>query len=334
MPELPEVETIRRGLSHQVRGKRVHHVVVEQTKILQVDPPLFVREISGQVIATLTRRGKFLAFHLDSHYLVFHLGMTGQLTFRDPSRQDTRSFLRHPATGLQRAHQHAPDKHTHLQIHFDEATALFYRDIRKFGKVYWIEKGQGKLKFFFRRLGLEPLGHEYTLETFLTKLGNRKVRIKSFLLDQRLVAGIGNIYADEALFEASISPLRRVRNLRSYEKQRLFQAIPRVLSRAIYFGGTSLRDYVNSEGQRGSHQEKLRIYGRTGQPCLICNTLIKKIFIGQRGTHFCPCCQTQSRRKSPKSLGRERDSAREYADELSRSPLVKTEFRDDENPEF
>jgi formamidopyrimidine-DNA glycosylase len=294
MPELPEVETIRRGLEPTAVGQTVVDVTAEECKIFKVNPAQLLENLPGQRINELDRRGKFLIVYLDRHYLLFHFGMTGQLTFRHPDRPDSEGFHRHPVTGLQRTFQHAPDRHTHLQIHLEGGGALLFRDIRKFGKVFLFEKGKNVLRDFFRRLGLEPFSSSYNLPAFLEGFQNRKLRIKSLLLDQRFVAGIGNIYADEALFQAGIHPARTVRSLRLWEKESLFEAISQVLKEGIEHGGTSLRDYVQSDGEMGSHQENLRVYGQAGEPCYRCETRIQKIVMSQRGTHFCSTCQPRS----------------------------------------
>ena len=305
MPELPEVETIRKGLSPRVRGRSIRDLVVgsreAQRRILKIDAQHLARTICGQTIRGVTRRGKFLVFELDRHHLIFHLGMTGQLTLRDPARVDSHRFLRHPQTGLQRALQHAPDKHTHLQIILEGGTALLFRDIRQFGRVFLIGKRDDSLSRFFAHLGLEPFSPEYQLDAFLQKLRGRKLRVKSLLLDQRFVAGVGNIYADEALFEAGLHPARRVRSLRRLEKKKLFEVIPRVLSRGIVFGGTTLRNYVNSNGEEGNHQEELKVYGRKGQPCCRCGCRVERVVISQRSSHYCPTCQPRKGRKGIRS---------------------------------
>ncbi len=294
MPELPEVETVRRGLEPHVVGGVIDDIHIGDSKILQVEPERLLEQVRGQKILGLTRRGKFLIFELDNHELIFHFGMTGQLTFRDPNRSDSKGFKRHPVTGLQRTLQHAPDRHTHLQIHLRQGGAMFFRDIRKFGKVFLIEKGEGSV--FFERLGLEPWTPDYNIKAFLNKFRNRKLPIKSLLLNQSFVAGVGNIYADEALFTAGIHPARKARSLRRREKESLFEAIPKVLERGIEYGGTTLRDFVNSEGDTGNHQEKLQVYGRKGESCHRCGTLIKRMVISQRSTCFCPACQPRSGR--------------------------------------
>ncbi|MDA2932918.1 bifunctional DNA-formamidopyrimidine glycosylase/DNA-(apurinic or apyrimidinic site) lyase [Acidobacteria bacterium AH-259-D05] len=311
MPELPEVETIRRGLEPHVVGRTIADVLVGDSKVLQIKPPRLIENLAGQTIQELNRRGKFLIFELDRHYLVFHFGMTGQLTFRHPNRADSKGFSRHSVTGLQRARQHAPDRHTHLQIHLQRGGALLFRDIRKFGKVFLMEAGDNVLPVFFQRLGLEPFSLSYNLEAFLQGFRNRKLRIKSLLLDQRFVAGMGNIYADEVLFQAGVHPARTVPSLRRWEKEILFETIPEVLKEGIESGGTSFRDYVKSDGEAGNHQENLRVYGREGESCHRCGTIIQRIVIGQRGTRFCSTCQprrgTKARPHEPTYNGKHHD---------------------------
>lgn len=304
MPELPEVETIRRGLLPRILGLRIQRIEVGDPKIFQSEPSRLEAELPGQVIHALWRRGKFLVLDLDRNHLVLHLGMTGQLTLRDAARADDTRFLRSPLTGLERARQHAPDRHTHLQVHFLDGRVLMLRDSRKFGKVRLMPRNGASLVQLFSHLGCEPLSDEFQLASFLEKMRRRpKVQIKSLLLDQKFVAGIGNIYADEALFEAGIRPTRRVRSLRRYEKVRLFESVPRVLEKGIIFGGTSLRDYVDSNGEAGHHQEELNVYARSGKTCRRCGTPIVKIVVGQRGTHFCPCCQPARPKRRSKAEG-------------------------------
>ena len=297
MPELPEVETILRGLKPRVLELSIRDVLIGDRKILQIRADRLRRAIRNQTIRGISRRGKYLVFELDCHYLIFHFGMTGQLTYRDPEQADSKGFLRHPVTGLQSARQHPPDRHTHLHILLDEGKALLYRDIRKFGRVFLVTKNQeNALAVFFKGLGLEPFTSEYNIQAFLEGFRNRKLRLKSLLLDQGFVAGIGNIYADEALFEAYLHPARTSLSLRKKEKTRLFEAILRVLERGITLRGTTFRNYVNSDGEPGSHQEALQVYGRQGKVCRRCGGLIRRIVINQRGTHFCPSCQPRSGR--------------------------------------
>ena len=295
MPELPEVETIRRGLEGRVEGLEILGIEATGSRIFQIDPAEMAAALEGKCFVGLERLGKFLIFRLQGRTLVVHLGMTGQLTLRQPEVRDAESFFRHPVTGLQRVRQHAPDRHTHFQIHFENGSSLLYRDTRMFGKVYLLSPAEAARDRFFARLGLEPFSDEYRLGAFLRRFRGRTLAVKSLLLDQGFVAGVGNIYADEALFEANLHPLRRVTTLRRYEKERLFQTIKIVLEKGIHFGGTSMRDYINSDGETGSFQEKLLVYGRRGEECFLCGTEVEKIIVSQRGTHFCPTCQPRSR---------------------------------------
>jgi len=297
MPELPEVETIRRGLEPHLVGLALRSLTVTDQTVLD----LSAREgrlasLEGQRIGGVTRRGKYLVIALDHHYLVIHLGMTGQLTLRDPRFPDAASFER-TVTGLEWCEQHAPDRHTHVHILLEDGRQLLFRDIRKFGRVYMLKRTSEELLAFFEKhhLGLEPFTPDYHLKAFLAAFSRRTLRLKSLLLNQAFVAGVGNIYADEALFEAGLHPARKAPSLRKAEKERLFLAIQTVLERGIEFGGTSFRDFVNSEGEKGANQEKLFVYGREGEPCLKCGAPIVKTVISQRGTHFCPKCQPRKR---------------------------------------
>ena len=292
MPELPEVETILLGLKPRVVGSVIRDVLTNDVRVLQVTAKHLKHNLPLQTIQKLSRRGKYLIFELDRHYLIFHFGMTGQLTYRDPHQIDSKGFVRHPITGLEFAHQHSPDQHTHLRILLDKKKSLLYRDVRKFGRIFLLQKSsKNPLKNFFVGLGMEPFTSKYNLKNFFRHLYKSKSRLKSLLLDQKFVAGIGNIYADEALFEAGIHPAKKVNSLRKKEKVKLFRAIPKVLERGITLRGTTFRDYVNSDGNPGSNQEELKVYGRQGENCYQCQSTIQKIVINQRGTHFCPTCQ-------------------------------------------
>jgi formamidopyrimidine-DNA glycosylase len=276
MPELPEVETVRRGLAPHVTGATVVDAVLGDTRVFKVLPRVLAEELPGQRVLQVERRGKFLVLELEHHYLLFHLGMTGQLT-------------------VQAGRGSVPDRHTHLQIMLSSGIAVVFRDVRKFGRVFLLQRERSLLEAFFSPLGLEPFTSEYGLPAFLQRCRRRGLRVKSLLLDQRFVAGVGNIYADEALFEAGIHPERRVHRLTLKEKERLFRAIPLVLERGIESGGTSFRDFVQSDGSRGSNQQVLNVYGRGGKPCRRCGSPIERIVVSQRGTHFCPSCQRKGR---------------------------------------
>lgn len=291
MPELPEVETIRRGLQTRIPGRRIGMVEVRKTNVLEVDQSELEERVRGQTVKEVARRGKFLFIRLERDTIVIHLGMTGQLTFWDQDVDDSAEFDVHPTTGLQRIRQHGVDKHTHVTFWFDDGNGLHYRDIRMFGNIRLAKVGNESEIPSIGKLGPEPLTSDFKFRDFQAGLKNRKSNIKARLLDQRFVAGLGNIYVDEALFRSKIHPTRLAGSLKKTEQKRLFEAIPVVLELGIHFGGTSMRDYVNSDGQQGSNQEELLVYGQTGQPCWVCNTAIVRIVVAQRGSHFCPRCQ-------------------------------------------
>jgi formamidopyrimidine-DNA glycosylase len=295
MPELPEVETIRRGLAPKLHGKTIERVEVRCERIvLYPRPQELQRALPLQTFRGVSRRGKFLLFELSDYKLLIHLGMTGQLTYWDKAREDDKGFFVHPLTGLQKARQHTVDKHTHISFYFTDGNALHYRDIRQFGKwrLYRPEEFTHAKEFW--QLGLEPFTRDYSWKKFLKRFEGRKLRIKSLLLNQNFVAGIGNIYADEALFEAGIHPERLVGSLTVREKKNLFLAIPRVLKRGLKYGGTSFQNYLNADGEAGSNQERLRVYGREREKCRRCKTPIIRIIVSQRSTHLCPRCQPRS----------------------------------------
>ena len=303
MPELPEVETIRRGLATKALHKTIERVEVRCRRIvLRPNAKQLSESLVGQTIQEIRRRGKFLVFETREFILLVHLGMSGQMTYWDKNRKDDEHFLINPLTGLQQARQHIVDKHTHVSIYFTDGNALHYRDIRQFGKWRLYPKPDFHLAQEFWKLGLEPFTPEYEWKHFLAQFKGRKLRIKSLLLDQRFVAGVGNIYADEALFEAAIHPERRADSLSTDEKKRLFKAIPIVLRRGIHYGGTSIQSYLNAEGEPGSNQEYLNVYGRAQEECRRCRSEILRIIVSQRSTHCCPRCQPRARSRKGRTL--------------------------------
>ncbi len=300
MPELPEVETIRRGLEKKIIGQVIEKVEVRCHRIiLRPTPQELQIALARQTIRTVSRRGKFLILEVGDYCLLIHLGMTGQLTYWDQSLDDDAGFFIHPQTGLQMArHQHPVDKHTHVSFFFINGNALHYRDTRQFGKWRLYRPEELAAAPEFKRLGLEPFTPAYNWKAFQARFQGRSLRVKSLLLDQRFVAGVGNIYADEALFDAGIHPRRLSLSLTLEEKRRLFRAIPKVLRRGLKYGGTSFQNYINADGRSGSNQQRLRVYGREGKRCLRCKRAIERIIVSQRSSHFCPHCQPK--RRSPR----------------------------------
>lgn len=292
MPELPEVETVRRSLLDHLPGRRIERVEIRDPYVLRGQPAPFLKEaLEGQTFAALERHGKLLYFPFPERSLIVHLGMTGQLTVRLPDRADT-EFLRHAKTGLERTLQHAPDKHTHISLYLDGELELHYRDIRKFGRVYAIPETRREEVVARFGLGVDPLSADYGPSYVAAGLMARRTPIKAALLDQTFLAGLGNIYVDEALFLAGIRPGRGAYRVRGQALARLVQAIPDVLRKGLEAGGTTLRDFVSGTGQTGYNQEGLQAYGRYGQHCLVCGGVLRKGLYAGRTTTWCPTCQS------------------------------------------
>ncbi|WP_322922985.1 DNA-formamidopyrimidine glycosylase [Paenibacillus campi] len=273
MPELPEVETVRRTLNTLIPGKQIERVTVSLPRIIQRpdDPEQFALELQGHTFEQVERRGKFLRFMLDGLVMVSHLRMEGRY-------------------GVYR-HDEPVEKHTHVIFHFTDGTELRYKDVRQFGTMHLFATGEELRAKPLVQLGLEPLDPEFTDEQFIALMSKRRTMIKPVLLNQAYVVGIGNIYVDEALFRAGIHPETIASDLSREQLIRLHEAIVSTLSDAVAAGGSSIKSYVNGQGEMGMFQHSLRIYGRKAQPCQECGTLIEKTVVGGRGTHFCPVCQ-------------------------------------------
>lgn len=273
MPELPEVEIIRRGLAKHLPGKRIAEAeVLRPSQILRPTPEAFAREIEGKVIESVRRRGKYLLLFLsEALVLVVHLRMTGRLVY--------------VADGEVR------DPYARVVFSFADGSALVFGDVRTFGRLALLPVGDLDTLRGLHELGPEPLTPEFSVMYLQKAVARHRVPIKTFLLDQRRVAGIGNIYADEALFRAGIHPARRADTLMAAECGRLHAAVNEVIAAGIADGGTTFRDYQNAEGGKGHHQEHLAVYEREGEACPRCGTPIMKMKLGGRGTRYCPKCQ-------------------------------------------
>lgn len=269
MPELPEVETYVRELRPQLAGKRIVGGAVHWPRTVATpDAALFVDRLRGCRFEHFDRRGKYMLLGLDSgETLIVHLRMTGEVRV-------------HPA-GV------AADKHTHLLLELDSGERLHYRDPRKFGRVWLVEDVASVL----HKLGPEPFSPEFTPTDFGGKLAGRSASVKALLLDQAIVAGVGNIYADEALFLAKIDPRRAGGELSPDEVAALHGAVRAVLAAGIEMRGSSLQNYAPPGGEKGAFQEQHQVFRRTDQPCYQCGTPIRRVVLAQRSTHFCPACQ-------------------------------------------
>ncbi|MGV3488694.1 MAG: DNA-formamidopyrimidine glycosylase [Tuberibacillus sp.] len=273
MPELPEVETVKRTLKHLVIGKTIAGVDVFWAKIIKQpdDVEQFKAMLIGETIRDIERRGKFLRFILDHFVMVSHLRMEGKYRLED---QET-----------------PKDKHTHVIFRFTDGTELRYRDVRKFGTMHLYEKGTEWDKPPLESLGLEPFDETFNASYLQSVLKKTERNVKAVLLDQTVVVGLGNIYVDEALFRAGVHPNTKAKKLKKTEIQRLTESIKETLSEAVEMGGSSVRTYLNSQGEMGMFQQKLFVYDRKGEPCKRCGTIIEKTRVAGRGTHFCPACQ-------------------------------------------
>ncbi len=285
MPELPEVETIRRDLEEHIVNKKIVGVKVLAPKTIRGATVSFQRMIKNNHFVKVDRIGKLLIFHLPKNiYLLTHLKMTGQFIFV----QKTKRFSGgHPFTDLG---AELPNKFTRVIFTFSNGATLYFNDLRRFGYMQLVNKeGLEKAKTKF---GLEPLNKEFSLAHFATLLKNKKTKLKALLLDQSLIAGLGNIYADEACFLAGILPNRPAESLNPTEIKKMHAACKKVLELGIKNRGTSFSDYLDLKGQKGGHYDFLNVYGRANKNCKKCKKyLIKKVRLVGRGTHYCPVCQ-------------------------------------------
>ncbi len=286
MPELPEVETVRRGLKNLIVDKKITHVNFDWPKGFPNAPSDVSQFLIGSHITDVRRRAKVLMIDLDTDYsLVVHLKMTGQLVYRG----DENFGAGHPSDSLI---GELPDRSTRVTISFSDKTKLFFNDQRKFGWMRLMPTIEIPNINFMRSVGPEPLEADFTANVLFDRLQRRKnSSIKAALLDQTVLAGIGNIYADEALWGAKIHPETKVGNISLASIKKLYTEIVSVLRLSIEKGGSTDRNYVNAEGKRGSYIDFARVFRRENLPCSRCGTTIIKIRVAGRGTHVCPKCQ-------------------------------------------
>jgi formamidopyrimidine-DNA glycosylase len=288
MPELPEVETVRRGLLATVLGRRVESVEVLSKQSLAPPRPAFDGLIVGHRLAAVARRGKVLIIDLDSDaHLWVHLMMTGQLVVTEHDR--TLFAGGHPSRSMLAP---MPNMTTRVFFRLSGGRSLFFNDGRRFGRIKLLSTAELGADPFLARLGPEPLGDSFTLASFRSQLQrHRRAPIKPVILDQSVLAGIGNIYADESLHLARLHPRRPAGSLSSAESRRLHEAIRTVIACAIEHGGTSFADYVNSARGQVGYLEQARVFRREGQPCPVCGTPIERIRVAGRSSNICPHCQ-------------------------------------------
>lgn len=273
MPELPEVETVVRTLQTLVKGKRIERISVTLPRIIRLpdDVEAFKAQLTGQTIHEIKRRAKFIQFILDQDVLISHLRMEGRY-------------------GLYQAEEPV-EKHTHVIFHFTDGTELRYRDVRQFGTMDVLPLGMETTTGPLAKLGVEPLDESFTADVLRDLLKNRPTKIKPLLLNQECIVGLGNIYVDESLFKAGIHPERPASQLTGKHVKKLHKSIVDTLAEAVEQGGSSIKSYVNGQGEMGMFQQSLLVYGRKDEPCVHCGTQIVRFVVGGRGTHICPKCQ-------------------------------------------
>ena len=282
MPELPEVETVARGLQKEIAGQKILGVALGKTDFID-NPELVERELPGRTVLRVERYGKFMLFRLspaNSHHtiqpdaaLLVHLGMTGSLVARAASDP------------------HA--KHTHVVMPLSDGRELRYVDPRRFGRMAYLTGDT--LSRELQRFGADPL--ETSLDEFVTRIRSRKARIKALLLDQSVLRGVGNIYADESLWKARIHPAQLGARLTPEQVEKLYSELQRILRNAIRLRGSSISDFVDAQGLPGEYQQHHRVYGREGNPCFRCKKIIRRINVAGRSSYYCPICQHVPRRQ-------------------------------------
>ena len=272
MPELPEVETVKETLKRLIVGKKIIAITVNYSNIIEYpNVQLFKEEIINQTINDIKRRGKWLLFDLDNYYLLSHLRMEGRYFYKNKNDEHL--------------------KHEHVIFNFSDETELRYLDSRKFGKMHLIEKKDAYNQKPLNELGLEPWDDNLTISYLKEKYKNKKLPIKTVILDQSIIVGIGNIYADEILFLSNINPLKKASLLNDNELFNIIKYTKEILEKAILNGGTTIRSYESSEGVHGKFQRNLLVHNRENENCPNCKNKIIKIRVGGRGTYYCPNCQ-------------------------------------------
>lgn len=270
MPELPEVETTRRGIAPHIANRRISELIIRHAKLRWPVPRDLNRKLAGEVIRAVERRAKYLLLTTDAGTLILHLGMSGSLRIVNTNQK--------------------PGKHDHVDIVFDNDKVLRLTDPRRFGAVLFTKEDPEKHELI-AHLGPEPLGKSLSGDYLYSQSRGRKTAVKQFIMDGRIIVGVGNIYANEALFIAGINPKRAAGKIGRERYQQLVDAIKGVLSQAIKQGGTSLRDFVGGDGRPGYFAQELKVYGREGEACINCSKAIKQLRQGQRSTFYCPHCQ-------------------------------------------
>jgi len=286
MPELPEVETITNELKRSARGATIEDVKFSRPKLIKnISYSTLRKELRGKKIQKIERRAKYILLHLSGDKtLILHLGMTGRLLLHSQKEKGQVTNLKTKKKEV--------DRFIRGQFFLNKGRVLDFSDLRLFGRVYLIDTADVLKKDPIKKLGIDPLSKSFTPSLFVTQLKKRKGKVKVVLMDQTFLAGIGNIYSDEILFEAKLHPLTLIQKLKPPQTRALYSAIKKILKKGVRYRGTSDSDYFDLRGNIGSFQKHLRVYRQTGKPCpRLCKGTVKRIKVGGRSAHFCPSCQ-------------------------------------------
>lgn len=286
MPELPEVETIVRGLKNTILKKKIIEIDIGLKKIVKSSLRKFKLDLKNNKFTDIKRRGKLFIFELarEEKYLLIHLRMTGQLIYKKNKK------ITAGGHGYPNDFNDLPNKHSHIIFYFKDGSQLFFNDQRQFGVIQLVHKDE--LKYVDAKFGVEPLDRKFTIKKFKDILKTRKGSIKAFLLNQKFIAGLGNIYTDEVLFFAGVLPNRKIDSLSEREIGQIHKGIKSILAKAIKYRGTAFNNYVDVRGRKGNFLKMLKVYRREGEKCLRCKkNIIQKTKIAGRGTRFCKTCQ-------------------------------------------
>ena len=271
MPEIAEVETVRNVLKKKILNKRIKEVKILYPKMIESNIDDFKKILKGRCFIDILRKGKWLIFVLDEYYLISHLRMEGKYFIKN-SNEDV-------------------NKHEHVIFTFVDNTDLRYHDTRKFGRMRLLKKDELESCVEIQKQGIEPIDNKLTTSYLLDKFKNKRLPIKTVLLDQTIISGLGNIYADEVLFQSKINPLKEARLINEDEANNIITSSKEIIEKAINEGGTTIRSYTSSLGVKGNYQNFLKVHKKEGKPCLVCNTKIERIKVNGRSTYFCPKCQ-------------------------------------------
>lgn len=271
MPEIAEVETVRNTLKNMILNKKIKSVNVIYPKMLESDVEEFKKLLPGRKFIDIKRIGKWLIFDLGEYYLLSHLRMEGKFFVKNSEEEI--------------------NKHEHIIITFTDGTDLRYHDTRKFGRMNLIKKEDLNSTEAIKKQGIEPINDELTKEYLYDKISKKHLPMKTILLDQTIIAGLGNIYADEVLFASQINPLKKGVDVTMYECERIRKSSKKIIEEAIKYGGTTIKSYTSSLGVTGRFQQFLQVHKKEGEPCNVCGASIERIKVGGRSTYFCPKCQ-------------------------------------------